>query len=302
MDDSAVRLATFAFLDEQRQIHPDGLPWRMLHLGFVHAGTRVPLISQQGIFKPRICELPLSIRTAAFTEGETRPYDDALGEDGLLLYRYRGTDTAHRENVGLRLAQQRQTPLVYFQGIVEGLYEAAYPVFIVGDDPARLTFTVSVDERRFAAFGNAPADPVEADIRRRYVTRLVQQRLHQASFRERVLAAYQRHCAVCRLKRAELLQAAHIVADSDERGEPIVSNGLALCSLHHAAFDSHLIAIRPDYRIQVRSDVLGETDGPMLIHGLQGFHDQLIRLPRLERHWPNRDLLEARYGAFSRAI
>ena len=97
-------------------------------------------------------------------------------------------------------------------------------------------------------------------------TRLVQQRLHQQEFRERVLEAYQRHCAVCRLKRDRLLEAAHIIADREERGAPVVSNGIALCSLlYHAAFDAHfLIAVRPDYRVEVREDVLHEADGPML--------------------------------------
>jgi predicted restriction endonuclease len=62
-----------------------------------------------------------------------------------------------------------------------------------------------------------------------------------------------------------------------------VRNGIALCTLHHSAFDAHLIAVRPDYRIEVREDVLRESDGPMLIHGLQGFHQQQIRVPRSRR-------------------
>ncbi len=196
---------------------------------------------------------------------------------------------------------QRQTPMIYFHGVAKGVYEAAYPVFIVGDDPARLTFTVNVDERRFAGLGNVAAPPEQTDLRRRYVTSLVQQRLHQAEFRIRVLEAYRRHCAVCRLRRSELLEAAHIASDTEPRGEPVVSNGISLCTLHHAAFDSHLIAVRTDYRIEVRGDVLTETDGPMLIHGLQGFHGQSLGLPRYQQHWPNKELLEARYELFRRA-
>jgi hypothetical protein len=100
--------------------------------------------------------------------------------------------------------------LIYFHGIVPGLYVAEWPVYIVGDDPSRLTFTVSVDDRRFANLGTVE-EPVseETDIRRRYATRQFQQRLHQREFRERVLRAYQHHCAVCRLRRDELLDAAH---------------------------------------------------------------------------------------------
>ena len=299
--DLPVRLAAFKFLDEQRHLHPGGLPHAVLSELFIFNGERVALLGPQGIFKPSICELPLSIKTVPVVPSKARPYDDVLGEDGLLQYRYRGTDPKHRENVGLRMAMQRQTPLIYFHGVNRGVYEPAYPVFIVGDDPQRLTFTVNVDERRFAGLGNAADPPEQIDLRRRYVTSLVQRRLHQAEFRVRVLEAYRRHCAVCRLRRPELLEAAHIAADREERGEPVVSNGISLCTLHHAAFDSHLLAVRPDYRIQVREDVLAEADGPMLIHGLQGFHEQAIGLPRSERHWPDRELLEARYDLFKRA-
>ena len=141
-------------------------------------------------------------------------------------------------------------------------------------------------------------DPIETDIRRRYVTRTVQQRLHQQEFRERVLDAYQRHCAVCRLKREQLLEAAHIVGDRETLGRPIVPNGIALCALHHAAFDGHLMTVRPDYEIEVRHDVLEESDGPMLIHGLQGFHGKSIRVPPRQQLRPDAHLLQLRYELF----
>ena len=77
-------------------------------------------------------------------EGRDRPYDDGMTPDGLLLYRYRGTDASHRENAGLRQAMAEQIPLVHFQGITKGQYLASWPVYIVGDDPAALAFTVAV--------------------------------------------------------------------------------------------------------------------------------------------------------------
>jgi hypothetical protein len=56
------------------------------------------------------------------------------------------------------------------------------------------------------------------------VLRETRQRLHQPVFRSTVLRAYERRCAVCSLAHSELLDAAHIVADSDERGEASVRN------------------------------------------------------------------------------
>ncbi len=242
--------------------------------------------------------MPLSILTAPVVEGRERPYDDAVGHDGLLEYRYRGTDVNHRDNRGLREAMKQQVPLVYFMGIVPGKYVAAYPVFVVGDRPDELRFTVSVDDRRFASLGNLPAEPVETEIRRRYVTREVQQRVHQREFRERVLEAYQRNCAVCRLKRDKLLDAAHIIGDAHAHGMPVVSNGIALCKLHHSAFDAHIMGVRPDYVIEIREDVLQEVDGPMLIHGLQGWNGRRLRVPRNITMRPDPDRLAERYDLF----
>ncbi len=299
--DRQVRLRAFEFLAEQTVLHGEALSWSLLARGFVFEGRRVPLASQQGIFKPAVLpEIPLSIRTAPEAPGEPRPYDDAMKEDGLLLYRYRGTDPRHRDNAGLRLAMERQVPLVYLYGVVHGEYLPVWPVYVVSDDPAELCFTVAVDDRKLGAVA-PPTGDVAAEARRGYVTRVTVQRLHQEAFRQRVLRAYQERCAICRLRHAELLEAAHILPDGHPRGEPIVPNGLALCKLHHAAFDRHIVGIRPDLVIEVRRDILDESDGPMLRHGLQEIAGSAIRPPRSERLRPRVDFLEERYQMFRKA-
>ena len=97
--DTAIRLAAFRWLGEATAIHGDVLPRTLLQQGFEFQGERIPLVSPQGIFKPRLMDLPLSITT---TSGG--PYNDAFGPDGLLTYRYRGTDPNHPDNQGLRRA------------------------------------------------------------------------------------------------------------------------------------------------------------------------------------------------------
>jgi putative restriction endonuclease len=157
-------------------------------------------------------------------------------------------------------------PLVYFFAVAKGRYQAIKPVYVTGDDPKSLTFTIMADVAgtfEGAVVPETAADPVQTEYRRQYATAAVQVRLHQASFRERVLDAYRTHCAMCRLKHRELLDAAHIIPDSDPDGHPEVSNGLSLCKIHHAAFDRGIIGIRPDYVIEVREDVLREKDGPI---------------------------------------
>jgi putative restriction endonuclease len=300
LDDRRVRLATFRWLEDQVSRHGDVLPRPLLLHGLEIDGEQVPLMSRQGIFKPRVLpEIPLSITTTIHG-----PYDDRMSPEGLMLYSYRGTDPAHPENAGLRKAMLQGTPLVYFHGVVPNKYMPVWPVFIVGDDPANLTFSVAVDDRDYlAAYAKAEADgftvgePKDAG-RRQYVTAIVRQRLHQRGFRERVLQAYRRQCALCRLRHAELLDAAHIIPDGEPGGDPVIENGIALCKLHHAAFDSFFLGIRPDYTIELRNDILEEQDGPMLTHGLQGLHGSRILLPRATKSRPSQERLEARYTKF----
>ncbi len=272
------------------------LPRALLAKGFTFDGVRVPLLGPQGIFKPAVCELPLSITTSP-----NSPYSDSWTPDNRLRYAYRGTDPTHADNRGLRAAMQTQTPLVYFFGIAPSQYMASLPVYIAGDHPQQLTFDVQVDDVAQLVQPEPALDSVSEDraaIRREYVTAIVRRRVHQQAFRARVIEAYRTHCAFCRLRHQELLDAAHITADAAGTGEPVVSNGLSLCKLHHAAFDRHFLTVRPDYSIEVRRSILEEEDGPMLLHGLKGMHDRPIFLPREAALQPDRDRLEERYAAF----
>ena len=119
--DYQVRLAAFNFLEEQSQIHGDYLPRRTLERGLTFQQRRVPLVGPQGIFKPAILNLPISITTAPPVPGSPRPYDDKVGPDGLWRYKYRGTDSNHPENAGLRTLMRRQIPLIYFVGVEPGI-------------------------------------------------------------------------------------------------------------------------------------------------------------------------------------
>jgi len=116
-----------------------------------------------------------------------------------------------------------------------------------------------------------------------------------------VLRAYESRCALCRLGHPPLLDAAHILPDGHRRGEPVVPNGLAMCKIHHAAYDADIIGIRPDLVVEVRNDVLQEIDGPMLRHGLQEMHGSSISVPRSRRDHPDPTRLEERYEQFRAA-
>lgn len=291
--DTKVRLAAFEWLEAVQDSADNPLPRSLLQQGFHLDGQRIPLVAPNGIFTPRGCDYPLSITTIA--DG---PYHDRFEDAHRLAYSYRGTDPQHRDNVGMRNAMQHNVPLVYLFAVSKGWYQAVKPVYVTADSPQTLTFTVMADVSGDFASSLPLEEPPQTELRRRYVTATVQQRLHQSAFRERVLKAYRVHCAMCRLKHRELLDAAHIISDADPDGLPRVANGLSLCKIHHAAYDRGILAVRPDYVIEVRQDVLMEVDGPMLKYGLQALHHSELLLPRKPEDRPSIEALERRYNAF----
>ncbi|MDQ1411416.1 MAG: putative restriction endonuclease [Acidimicrobiaceae bacterium] len=296
--DTYLRSAAFAFLDSVTT--KVGGPVRYADVSeFVFDGQRIPLMpTQQGIRKPRQLSAALSFVTVHAARPDQRPYDDLPGDDGYLRYKWQGFDSNASTNVALREACREQRPLIWFQGIASGLYLPVYPVWLVDEEPAAHQFVVALDgeqaDRWFGAGG------IDLNARRRYAERTVRQRLHQPLFRARVLHAYENRCSICRLRHTELLDAAHISGDA-EGGDPLVTNGIAMCKVHHAAFDHNLMGIRPDHRVEVRSDLLTEIDGPTLRYSFQELHGTSIRLPRQRAASPDAARLEERYQRFLEA-
>ena len=303
-DDCAIRVAAGNWLLERMDQEGPELDWSGLLRGFEFRGEHIALVNERGIWKPRQLELPLSIRT-----GPDNPYRDSFDPTTQLLhYRYFGTDPGHANNVGLRRVMEEQRPVIYFHAIRRGRYLPVWPAFIVDDDPPGLTFAVAVDNPAFAddqlragKDGTSLVAAGDRELERRYTTRTTLTRIHQRVFRQRVLHAYRSHCAFCRLRQEPLLDAAHIVADKDPTGEPVVPNGLSLCKIHHAAFDKMFLGVTPKGVIHVRPDLLREKDGPMLRHGLQGLHETSIHRPRRAADHPDPDRLNRRYREFRAA-
>lgn len=297
--DTVFRIAVFDFLDQLRMSYGQILPWHELSRGFRFRGKRAPLIGAKGIWKPEAIDFPISLATSP-----SSPYNDAFNDsDELLDYKYRKGDAGKSDNDKVRAAMLKNLPLVYFHGMAKGKYEASWPVFIVGDDSAAGIFKVAVDDKSQIGKGVAGDSVAESDlIRRKYVTRLTKARLHQSAFRVQVLDAYDEQCSICRLKHVSLLEAAHIVPDSDSEGEPVVSNGMALCKIHHAAFDQNILGVTPDLKTEVRLDVLDEVDGPMLKHGIQDMHGRPLHIPKSASKRPDSALIARRYEEFKAAF
>jgi len=256
----------------------------------------LPFLSpQKGIFRSAAQRGPaaLSINTSAKS-----PYGDEELEDGF-RYAYRAGDVEQPDNRALRAAFSLQVPLVYFRATRPGVYRALYPFFVAHDEPA-LRSVVVTPGLVIGSFDEPEAVPIEDPLERRYAVRETRVRLHQAIFRGRVLVAYRDSCAICRLKELRLLDAAHITGDAELQGEPRVSNGLSLCSIHHRAFDQHLVGISPDYEVRVSRRLLDDEDGPML-ELLKTFHGGAIVLPSRLDSRPDREMLALRFERFQAA-
>jgi len=189
--------------------------------------------------------------------------------------------------------------MVYFIATRPGSYEAVFPAFVTEDDPASREVLISVGEMVGPMDEPQPV-LVEDPVARRYTLREVRVRVHQARFRARVIPAYRDRCAICRLKEVRLLDAAHILGDAETEGEPTVSNGLSLCSIHHRAFDRNLVGVSPELRVRLAPKLLNDVDGPML-DLLKGFEGTTIEVPRRAAWKPDRDRLAARFERFRAA-
>lgn len=274
-----------------------------LRAGFYVDGVRIPLINpQRGIFKPTSMQHLLSVRTVFPRTGARVWYDDQRTVhtqiergDELVDYAFMGDDPNAADNRWLREAQEAQIPILYFLGVAPQRYTLVWPTYVAdwsaADLKVRLAFGVPASATKEWAVPDAPE--------RRYGLRLVRQRLHQATFREAVMTAYGSRCAISGLPEPRLLDAAHIIADQDEdRGQPAVPNGLPLSKIHHAAFDANLIGIDPDFRIHVSEVLLSMNDGPMFEYGVKALAGQLIKFPKRERDYPDRNRLAERFDRF----
>lgn len=262
-------------------------------LGFRIDGRSLPLIDfSRGIRNPVEFSSTLSI-----VQTKDGPYDDIESEDGLLHYAYRKGDPAGGDNRKLREAWRTGQPLILFRKETPNVLTPVAPVYVVDDQPEHRTFLIALDEAfRYMGDLRDLSEPQRA-----YARRLARQRLHQPAFRTRVLVAYDTRCALCRLAHGSLLDAAHIVPDSNSSplGAPTTANGLAMCKIHHAAFDQQMIGIDPDYRVHVNREVLAEIDGPMLRHGIQEMHGTTITLPERVKDRPGREMLAWRWEQFA---
>ncbi|MDI9249904.1 HNH endonuclease [Stenotrophomonas sp. RS-48] len=90
----------------------------------------------------------------------------------------------------------------------------------------------------------------------------------------------------------KLIEAAHIVPVAVPSSTDLTCNGIALCAIHHRAYDSNLVSVAEDYSVQVSDSRIIELQGLNLGGGLESFVAGLnpyIALPADRRDYPSVD-------------
>ena len=300
-----MRLTAFAALSEIAERAGRVVTREELQRGFELPGIpgRIPFASRgAGIWRPAIMPASPGAALSVLTS-LADPYADRVSEEGWIEYGYQAGPINNSFNTALRNAFQAGRPLIYLRALDRGLFAVVQPVFIKADFPDRRVVHLAVDTTGIGQqalwHGGSP------ELLKRYATTTALVRLHQEKFRFEVLSAYAKACTICRLgcedRLVRLLDAAHILPDGDPRSQPVVSNGLSLCKIHHAAYDLNIVGIDPDRRVHIREDILAQVDGPMLEHGIKEMAGRMISVPRKEAQRPNRDYLAERFEGFKAA-
>lgn len=119
----------------------------------------------------------------------------------------------------------------------------------------------------------------KAPEQRRYGIVSTRRALRAANFNDRVLTAYSNTCAMCGVQ-LRLLDAAHILPAAHPDSTDETSNGVALCALHHRAYDRGLITFDSGYRVHSNREMERELTTSGIDGGLNDFQRRLF--PMLE--------------------
>jgi putative restriction endonuclease len=128
---------------------------------------------------------------------------------------------------------------------------------------------------------------------RQVVLTQIARKYRAADFRRRVLGAYGHRCAACNVQ-LELVDAAHIIPVAAPSSTDETRNGIALCKLHHAAFDRNLFSFDEGYKIEVSSVEVDRLSQKNLAAGLARFRQSLrtaVALPSDRRDYPPREYI-----------
>lgn len=124
---------------------------------------------------------------------------------------------------------------------------------------------------------------------RRKAVRTIIQKVRQRNFARRVLTAYSFQCAFCSMQ-LDLIDAAHILPVEHDESTDLTSNGIALCALHHRAFDHAFVTFNDRYEMLVSKERIKRLETIGHDAGMKDFLTRLkpmIAVPPTRSDCPN---------------
>lgn len=109
------------------------------------------------------------------------------------------------------------------------------------------------------------------------------------NFRKNIYDAYNNKCAMCGIQ-LELVEAAHIIPHSHEKGTDDIDNGISLCALHHTAYDRSLIYFDEKLNILINENKMEYLEKVGLDSGIRKFEKisfDKIQVPENHTFRPN---------------
>jgi putative restriction endonuclease len=278
----------------------DSIPHQAISEGFLFNGEKVLLDNRAvGIFKLRqMSECAISIKTTMQRDGSEGIYNDHHDSGEHYKYALQRSVPRGVNNKYLWASIASGTMLIYFQAITLGQYTVIWPWFVADILPEKGYALIAESHKSSASMLANDKYEVPTVIESRYQVRETKVRMLQASFRQNVLAAYSGKCAITGLQNKTLLEAAHIIPDSELGKLQYVSDGIALSRIHHRAYDLNLLGICPDNQIHISEELKQGKDNKFMRDALLEFEGGKLAMPRAVINRPDRDKLAARFEVF----
>lgn len=162
----------------------------------------------------------------------------------------------------------------------------------------RLLHELGKDASQLNALRQMASDPLKIEpddlpASRRKVMSTALRLLRDHRFGETVLTAYAHRCAFCGVQ-LRLLDAAHILPVAHPDSNDMVTNGVALCALHHRAYDMALVTFDQTFAILVSHSMRIELAANGRDGGLAAFEAALspaLLLPQAQVNHPSPQMI-----------
>lgn len=223
---------------------------------------------------------------SVFAGFDPHKHSGPLGHSPSLQLRERALDDAVRNGLAVHNKGNDELAVAFRPDFLATYMANVEPLHECGEFESEIDLLQQI--------GEEVANVDDTDVRvavaepRRYAVVAARRALREIGFRNRVLGAYGHRCAMCGIQ-LRLLDAAHILPAAHPESTDGTDNGIALCALHHRAYDRTLVTFDAEFRTHANGAVIERLTAENKDGGLTAFRRDLrpiLGLPPDRRDWP----------------